>query len=101
MAGPVYIVRDRLAFTTDGRIVPYEDPEAAFLAYAPGQTIPLAEARAAGLPGAKEAEPLEDKMVVAPVEDKTAVVTGRVIPAQAKRQPAPRAPAGRIPKGRK
>lgn len=101
MAGPVYIVRDRLAFTRDGRVVPYEHTDAAFLAYVPGQVISLAEAQAAALPGAKAAAPVEDKMVVAPAEDKTAVVTGKVqVPPESKRQPG-RPAAANVRKGGK
>lgn len=85
MGAPIYIVQERLARTADGRIVPYEHPEAAFLAYVPGQAIPLTEAQVADLPGAKEAEPIEDKMVVAPVGDKTAIVTGKVVQPEIRR----------------
>lgn len=72
MDGPTYMVRDRLARTPDGRLVPYEHPEAAFLAYSPGQVIPLAEAQEAGLledQPAKRAERVEDKELEM-VEDK-------------------------------
>lgn len=89
MAGPTYIVTERLARTVDGRIVPYEHPEAAFLAYRPGDSMPLAEAQAAGLHGAKEVAAGEDKMVATPAEDKTAAVAGRIMPPESRRQPAP------------
>lgn len=61
----LHTVRERLGRTADGRIVPWLDPECAFLAYRPGDLIPTDEARAAGLLGRierKEAAPAEDKM---------------------------------------
>lgn len=65
--GKTYQTPIRLAKTQEGRIVPYEDPEAAFLYASPGQEIPLEEARAAGL--LKQVEALENKMV-APADNK-------------------------------
>lgn len=64
-----YLVTERLARTADGRLVPYDHPDAAFLAYIPGQQISWNEAEAAGLVDQKAAEPVEDKMM-GPVENK-------------------------------
>lgn len=83
-----FTVSERLAWTVDRRLVPYESIEAAFLAYYQGQVIPVSEAIAVGLMDGKaedeeepeveepseelesifgkEAEPSEDKMVKAP-----------------------------------
>jgi hypothetical protein len=53
-----------LGRTTDGRIVPADDPESAFLYVGPGADIPLADAEAAGL--VPHDEPVEPKMAPAP-----------------------------------
>lgn len=81
-----YTVPERMGRTTDGRVVPYTDAEAAFLAYFPGQVIPWDTAVAEGLVpgGRKEAQRAEDKMA-APVEDKSirrAPCTGNKKPAR-------------------
>lgn len=95
MGGDTYTARERLALTNDGRLVPYEHRDAAFLAYRPGDVIPLVEAQAAGLVDAKEAARPEDKMA-RPVEDKAVK-----IPAESKRQPARKPQAGNVRKGSK
>ena len=69
MAGKTYTVTKRLGRTRDGALVPYESELAAFLAYKPGDEIPLEEAKEAGLIGksaAKEADTPEDKSVAKP-----------------------------------
>lgn len=72
-----YVIRERLAWTADGRLVPYEHPEARFLAFIPGAAISRDEAERLGL--LKQAEPVEDKRAEL-VEDK-----GINYPAQSRR----------------
>jgi hypothetical protein len=46
----MFRVRERMGFTADrSRVVPYESTEAAFLAFYPGQVIPIREAEKWGL----------------------------------------------------
>jgi len=77
MSGETYITFERLAYTADGRLVHYTDIDAAFLAYRPGDPVPLELAHQAGLvPIDKAAEPQEDKMV-RPQEDKASLAVAQ------------------------
>jgi hypothetical protein len=56
-----WTVTKRLGRTVDGRLVDYYDPEAAFLAYRPGDRIPLSVAIAASLIDAIDEEEVPDE----------------------------------------
>ena len=100
MSSEAYITSERLAWTADGRLVPYTDKDAAFLAYRPGDVVPLEVARKAGLvPADKMARPSEDKMV-RPAEDKASLEVARPAEGEVALAVAQPAPRGRKRKNR-